>query len=68
MVGLMLVCVAICYFVYCVLPYKMVVYINHIQIKTQEALIFSRMSRVGHVQNPYQLCWSHDHHISSVER
>ena len=30
-------------------------------------LIFSRISRVGHMQNPYQSCWSHDRCISSVE-
>ena len=30
--------------------------------------IFFHISRVGHVQNPYQPCWSHDHHISRVER
>ena len=30
-------------------------------------LIFSCISCVGHRQNPYQSCWSHDCHISSVE-
>ena len=31
-------------------------------------LIFSHISHVGHVHNPYQSCWSHDRRISSVER
>ena len=30
-------------------------------------MIISRISRVRHVQNPYQSCLSHDHHIYSVE-
>ena len=29
-------------------------------------MIISYISRVRHVQNPYQSCSSHDHHIYSV--
>ena len=30
-------------------------------------MIISHISRVRHVQNPYQSCSSHDRHIYSVE-